>query len=278
MHERFGLRRGEALDEKCLFDLATLPERHFRRGFHRINGSKRRQQAALLLARILASSGEDGGILLGRAKFVVAFARLQNWLSRELLSKSDCACQQISVDELVDEAESQRPFSGDGIAFAAHLDRLGHAREPRQPLCPRSARDDAELHFGLTNLRASNGNAIVASHGSFHPAAQCRPVNSGDDGLAAIFDFQEQRKQTGSARLSRGHLFQLLDVRTGNESAAASDQHGGFQSVVLLQLVDGIGNSLGHAGTQSVDRRVVDGDDADVAGLCELNKIAHDRL
>src|SRR2546430_4897516 len=39
--------------------------------------------------------------------------------------------------------------SSDGIAFAAHLDSLCDAREPRQPLRSCSARDNAKLDFGL---------------------------------------------------------------------------------------------------------------------------------
>src|SRR2546430_747413 len=122
--------------------------------------------------------------------------------------------------------------SSDGIAFAAHLDSLCDAREPRQPLRSCSARDNAKLDFGLADFCASRGNAVMASHGRFHAAAQSCSMDGGNDELAAIFDFQKQRKQAGSARLSRSHLFKFLDVRASNESAAASDQHSCFQLFV----------------------------------------------
>jgi hypothetical protein len=91
---------------------------------------------------------------------------------------------------------------GNRIALAAHLDRLGDACEPRQALRCRSAGDDTELHFGLTDLRASNGNAVMTGHGNFHAAAQCGSVKGSDDRLAAIFNSRKQRKQTGPAGLS----------------------------------------------------------------------------
>ena len=71
----------------------------------------------------------------------------------------------------------------DGLAERAHLDRLGDARQPRQPLRAGRAGNDAELHFRLSDLRRGDRDAIVPGHGDFEAAAERRAVDRQTTGL-----------------------------------------------------------------------------------------------
>ena len=104
MHESLGLQRDEAVGEKLLFDLTTNLERHSCCGFHGVNGGERGYQPAVFPAGIFTSRGEDGSILLRRAKLVIAFACFWKGLRYDLVSKSQCAGQQIALDEFVNDA------------------------------------------------------------------------------------------------------------------------------------------------------------------------------
>ncbi len=77
------------------------------------------------------------------------------------------------------------------IAGGAHFDSFGYAGEPGKPLRAGGAGDDAEFHFRLADLRASDGDAIVAGHGDFEAAAESGAVNGDDHRLGAVLDFQK---------------------------------------------------------------------------------------
>ena len=82
-----------------------------------------------------------------------------------------------------------------GLPLSAHFDGFRDAREPGKPLRARRAGNDAELYFGLADLRARNGDAIVAGHGEFQAAAESGSVDGDDHWLRAVFDFQQKRQQ-----------------------------------------------------------------------------------
>src|SRR5215471_3386633 len=79
-------------------------------------------------------------------------------------------------------------------------------------------------------------------------------------------------------RLPRSNLAKLLDVRAGDERTAAANQHGRMQVGVGFQFANGFSDALRHTRTERVDRRIIDGNDRDVSGLCELHQFAHDVL
>ncbi len=86
-------------------------------------------------------------------------------------------------------------FRRDRIAVGAHFHRGGDARKSGQTLRSSRARNDAELHFGLADLRRRNGDAIVAGHREFQAAAKRGAVNRNDDRLSTVFDTQKKRQQ-----------------------------------------------------------------------------------
>ena len=174
---------------------------------------------------------------------------------------------------LIHDAGFQRVLRLDRIAACAHLNRFGDAGQARQALRAAGAGNEAELHFRLANLRIGRGHAVVAGHGQFQSAAESGAMNGHHDWLGAVFDLQQQREQSGAGLcLARGHLAEFFDVGAGDESAPAADDDGGDHSRILLDLIDGFGNSFGHAGAHGVHRRIVDGDDGDTVDLGKLHE------
>ena len=106
----------------------------------------------------------------------------------------------------------------------------------------------------------------MKSHRGFHSAAERRAVNRGDHRLRAIFNRLDHfQKVEVSFALARSDLAEFLDVSAGDERPAAADQNPAFDRIVVSDLLDGRRNAFRHAGAERVDRRVVDGDDADFA-------------
>ena len=74
------------------------------------------------------------------------------------------------------------------------VERLLDADQPRQPLRAFGAGDDAEVHFGLAQLRVGDGHAVVAGHGHLEAAAERRAVDRHHDRLGAVLDALQQRR------------------------------------------------------------------------------------
>ena len=137
----------------------------------------------------------------------------------------------------------------DGISGGAHFHGFGDAGETGQTLRACRSGDEAEFYFWLTDLCAGDSNAIMAGHSKLEAAAERIAVNGDDDGLGAVFHFQQERKKAGAARLAAGHFAEFLNVGAGDESAATANQDSAFDGVVFGDLIQGVGNALRDAGT-----------------------------
>src|SRR5271166_2722200 len=100
----------------------------------------------------------------------------------------------------------------------------------------------------------------MAGHGQFQSAPKRLAVNSHHHRLAAILNVKQKRMQA-SAGSSRGHLAEFLDVRSRDKRAAGADHDRRLDGRVAVHLIDRRPDPLRHAGTESVHRWVVDGDD-----------------
>jgi hypothetical protein len=109
----------------------------------------------------------------------------------------------------------------------------------------------------------------VAGHGEFEAAAERLTMNRHDYWLGAVFDFEKEREKA-SARAAGGHLAEFFDVGSGDKGAAGTDYYCGFDCGVADDLVDCRADSFGYAGTKSIYRRVVDGDDRDLVVFCDF--------
>ena len=133
----------------------------------------------------------------------------------------------------------------------------------------------SEFYFRLADLGAGNGDAIVAGHRDFEAAAESCAVNGDDDWLVAVFDFQKKWEQACAARFSGSHFAEFFDIGAGNEGAAAADEDDGFDGGILRNLIEGVGNALGDAGAERVDRGIIYGDYGDAVFFCELDEVGH---
>src|SRR6266704_1718617 len=164
VNEGPGLIREKTFEEKLLLSLTALFKGQFRRGFHGVNGGERGHHPALLLARGFPSGGENGSVLLRSAELVFAFPRFRGGLSRNFAREGDGAGQEVAINQAVENSRHQGVLRLDGIAFRAHFHGLCDAGKARKPLRSRSARDQAKLHFRLSDLRVWNSDAVMSGH------------------------------------------------------------------------------------------------------------------
>jgi hypothetical protein len=203
-------------------------------------------------------------------------ARLPNRFACNFPGKRDRTFQQVAVDQAINDPACLRVFRTNGISLGTHRNSFRNACKSWQALRSSSARNYAELDFGLTNLRDWSRDAIVSCHGQLQAAAKCGSVYCHDHGLPAVLDLEQYRLESVAASSFAGcHLAEFLDVRSRNESAAGTNHHRGHHVVVPADLFYYAGDAFRHARAQRVYRRVIDCDDRDVALLCQANQVAH---
>ena len=143
-----------------------------------------------------------------------------------------------------------------------HVERRLGADQTRQTLRAATARQDADQYFRQTYLRPGQCDPVMARHGDFQTAAKRIAMDGGDDrlltGVEHIVNALTQR-QPGTIR-SKG-----ADVGAGDEAAPRADQHHGLDRRIGVAARDALLDALGHARPERIHRRIVHGDDADVA-------------
>ena len=94
-----------------------------------------------------------------------------------------------------------------------------------------------------------------------------------------IFDPQKQRKQARPARyLAGGDLAKFLDVRSGHEGTASTDQHCRFDGIIFSHLFHGTRYSLSYGRAQRIHRGIIDRNDCDLVVSSELNDVIHTNI
>ena len=88
--------------------------------------------------------------------------------------------QLVVLDDAVDEPVLEGLLGRDRLADGVHLQRLGRADEPGEPLRAAEAGDDPEVDLGLAEGRRARGQADVAGHRDLAAAAEREPVDGGD--------------------------------------------------------------------------------------------------
>src|SRR6266571_109510 len=160
VNEGPGLIREKTFEEKLLLSLTALFKRQFRSGFHGVDGGERGHHPALLLARGFPSGGENGSVLRRIAELAAALARFWCGLSRNFARERDGAGQEVAINQTVENSRLQGVLRLDGIPFRAHLHGLCDSSKARKPLRSCGARDEAKLHFRLSDLRARSSDKI----------------------------------------------------------------------------------------------------------------------
>ena len=273
MAQRLRLRAGHELGRDLALLLDAVGEGQGRRRFERVDDLYRRDLAARPGGDGLALLGEKGGV--GAAELVGALADLPALCAAgngDGLGELDRALEQVALHDLVDQADLLRLRGGDRIARGDHVERRLDADDARHALRAPGAREDTELHFGQSQLRGRNRDAIVAAERDFEPAAQRRAVDRDHDRLRRILEAVDDGLQAGA-----GHrLAELADIGAGDIGPPRADQHHGLDLGIGGRLGQAIGQALAHRRAQRVDRGVVDGDDGDVAAALVTDGVGHD--
>src|SRR5437762_3425651 len=181
----FRLRRVERLDEELSLPRQSLVEGQAHRRFHRPDACLRRLEAARLARHRFAELAEDLGLAARGSDLVAEIAHLAQrpLLVDHALGECDGSRGEITVDDLVHQAQPLRLLAADGITADDHRERLVDADETRQALRAASTRNEAELDLGLAEPRRLHRDAPVTRHRQLEPAAERGAVNGGDDRL-----------------------------------------------------------------------------------------------
>ena len=165
---------------------------------------------------------------------------------------------------------------GNRLAVGAHLQRERGAAQARQPLRAAGAGNDAEQHFGLADLGAGDGDAVVAGHRELETAAERVAVNRRDERLADVLDVRQARvhgPRPLERLLARLQLLEDVDVGAGDERRAGADQDDRVGGGIVARALDGVADAFRNARAERVDGRVVDGDDGDAIANFVTNQL-----
>ena len=200
-----------------------------------------------------------------------------------------CACRHLSregrrtrgevaFDDAIDEPGAQRVGGLDRLAGDAHLDRLLETHEPRQSLRAFGARDDAEIHLGLSHLRVRHGDAVVPGHRDLEAAAERGAVHRHDDRLGGVFDLLQQLVHLRRAGVAAPRqLLESFDVGAGDERPARADDDDRLNRVVSRRAIECGVEAVDHLGTERVDGWVVDANERDALVDAECDGLIHMR-
>ena len=152
------------LVEELALALDALVERHRAGRLDRGDAMVGRLLVARAPRDRFAHRLEDARVGLGLGQFLVAVADArQRPRIGDAARHRDRRVSQIAAfgHQLVDDAELVRLLGRDMAARHDHLHRRLRADQPRQPLGPAAARQDADQHLGQADLGARHGDAVV---------------------------------------------------------------------------------------------------------------------
>src|SRR6202163_1152289 len=156
----------------------------------------------------------------------------------------------VSAEELDDDIararaelhtrDARRLWCIDHLAGQTHEHCHAFAQQPGRALRAAVARQDAEVHLGLAELRVLARDANVARHGELAAAAEREAVDRCDHRHAQAFERARERLTFARLRLAGarvGQRVELADVRARGERlrARAGEDHGA-ERVVRAEL------------------------------------------
>ncbi len=161
---------------------------------------------------------------------LVAHERMLAALRRFTFRECDGAGSQIALDDLVDDAETQRVVGFERIAGQDRVHRRFRADQSRQPLRAAAAGQQTDLDFRQAHRCTGRRDAIVAGECELEPAAERGAVDRCDDRFRALFDVSPGR--TFRLLVGARRLAEVADVGAGDECAAFTGDDDRFDSVV----------------------------------------------
>jgi hypothetical protein len=225
-------------------------------GFDRIDAFVGRKQQGLGFRQLRPHLVERGRIRLGDE---IARPAMGEGAVEQLLSRLKCDFAGIALRDPVDQAGRQRLLRAERLAAGDHVERLADAGKARGALGAAGAGQDAEGDLRQADLCSRQRDSGMTGQGHFEPAAECRAVEDTDDRRAGPFQEIAQLRQPRVLR----RLAELADIGTSDKGAALAVKRDRPDRGVLLQGFDGLPEPGADGMGGGIDRRVVDGDEAD---------------
>ena len=258
--QRFGLVGVDEFLEQFALALHALVERQSGGG---LDGGD-----AIIGCFLVAGAARDGFAhrledLRPGLAFFVTNARQRADIG-DLASVSDGALAQIGAfgQHLIQNAERLCFRCRNVPAGDDHFERGLHAGQPRQTLRAAAAGQNADQHFRQSDFRGRNGDAVMAAHRVFQPAAERVTMDRGDDRFRrTIHDVIGPLADRHALAVG----VEAADIGTGDEAAAIAHQHHRLDRRIGVRAVQAFDDALGDTRPERIDRRIIDDDDADVA-------------
>lgn len=229
------------------------------------------EQLALLALHVLSRRlhGCTHGLPVVQGACVAAAAR-RRVLERQCPRPSDGFGDGI-VRDAVHQADQERRIELQATPAEHEVQGSLGADEARRTLRAARAGHKPEQHLGQRELGTRPGHSEVRCQRDLQPAAKCRTLHRRDHGLVQRFDRVADLGQ--QRRLPRPP--ELADVGAAEKHLARPGEHHRPDRLVLARARDGVQQSLAHGVTERVDRRVVDGDDQDLARSLAVDGFSH---
>ena len=168
---------------------------------------------------------------------------------------------------MVDHGNLQGALGVDDIGGVDQLHGGAGADDAGHALGAAEAGDDAQTDLRLTELGLFGSHANVAGQGHFTAAAQGEAVHCGDGGLGEhVHSHEDAVAQLGEGQtLFHAHGSHLADVGAGDEGTAGTGDDHNIHVLVMLHLVQSLGQIRKHCLAQGVQSlRTVHGDNTDM--------------
>ena len=136
--------------------------------------------------------------------------------------------------------------------------------------------NDPQLDFWLPDLGRGQSHPVVAALGRLQAPAKRGAMDCCHRRLGGILKVLDNAGQPRpSPLLPGGDLAKLLDIRSGDESPPATDQHDRADAVVIAKLLDSLQYALRDAGAESVHGGIFDCDNADATLDAQTDQVRH---
>ena len=171
-----------------------------------------------------------------------------------------------------------RLVGGDRVADQVHLERLGLAHQPRQPLRAAEAGDDPEVDLGLAEGGRLGRDAEVARHRQLAAAAERDRVDRRDRDRATTAPSPRMKRvrRTRAARAPSARASIFVNSLMSAPAREGEDVRGGDHQRAQLARRPRSQSSLSSritCGRERVRGRPVEPDDRDVAARLEQHRL-----
>ena len=274
MDQTGALGRFHAFHEQFPLALHAFVKRQIERRFHGIDTLERGEKTPGTFLQLVTKLVEDIAALVRldfvgdipnttyRLAFVDYFLRIGH---------AHCA-DIVAFFDGIENAQRQGILGTDKFTGGDHFQGFAGAGQARQPLGAASTRQKAQLHFRQAYLGAANRNPVMTAQSGFQATTQGGAMDRGNQRLVAVFKRVDQCRQRG---LLHGFA-EFTDVGTGNKGASFTNQQERPGLGIFLALLQGCEQTGTNSLAEGVYRRVVHGNNADVAFPVIANDLRHD--